>query len=921
MRPITLTMSAFGPYAGKTILELDKLGEEGLYLITGDTGAGKTTIFDAITYALYGEASGNSRDAAMFRSEYAQPETATFVELSFLCHDETYTIRRNPEYERPAKRGSGTTLQKADASLIYPDGHIVTKTRDVTNAVHEIIGIDRDQFTQVAMIAQGDFLKLLLAPTEQRIAIFRQIFNTGLYRALQNQIKEDAAALSQSCGELRTSIQQYIGGAVCGQEDVLFPMLEKAREAQLPLEEVTALLEQLIVQDETIQAQQELQCSEVGRSISAISARIAVGKETEKQRTELQSTQEALSMLVSQIREAEQAYERAQTQQPEIERLQREYAALESLLPQYDRLAKLQQASASAVEELEALRSEREQTVQTLSELERKLQCQKEELNHLASSDVEAERAVRAVQVFAEQEKELSDLKTELQQFEALQIQTQQAQADYNAAAQEAEALQEIYRRKTRSFLDAQAGILARTLAEGEPCPVCGSHSHPAPAACSEQAPDQTELETAERTAKHAQQQAADMSAVAGRLRGQAAEQERRLIETVDALLNVATLKDAAAVLMDKLEAVQTALAQAKLEKTASAQRVERAGTLRVEIADQEQQQAALQSMHVRQQTAQAQQQAVCSALDEQILSQTQQLPLPTQEAAEERMHVLDQQRIALQAAIETAEAHLQMLFRKKAALDSKAETLTTQLEQAEVVELEEAIAQLHALEAQQMELDAAAKQIVSRLDRNRAALDGVRTQSAALAAQEEKYTWLRALSNTANGMLAGKEKIMLETYVQMTYFDRILERANRRFSVMTDGQYQLCRRTEADNNRSQSGLELDVIDHYNGTMRSVKTLSGGESFKASLSLALGLSDEIQSSAGGVRLDTMFVDEGFGSLDEESLQQALRALSGLSEGHRLVGIISHVAELKEKIDRQIVVTKEKTGGSRAEIIC
>ena len=179
---------------------------------------------------------------------------------------------------------------------------------------------------------------------------------------------------------------------------------------------------------------------------------------------------------------------------------------------------------------------------------------------------------------------------------------------------------------------------------------------------------------------------------------------------------------------------------------------------------------------------------------------------------------------------------------------------------------------------------------------------------------------WLRSLSNTANGTITGREKIMLETFAQMTYFDRILIRANTRFMMMSGGQYELRRRVEADNNRSQSGLELDVIDHYNGSLRSVKTLSGGESFKASLSLALGLADEIQSAAGGVQLDTMFVDEGFGSLDEDSLQQALRVLSELSEGRRLVGIISHVGELKEKIDKQIVIKKDRAGGSRAEIV-
>ena len=921
MRPITLTMSAFGPYAGKTVLKLDKLGEEGLYLITGDTGAGKTTIFDAIAYALYGEASGSSRDAAMFRSKYALPETPTFVELTFLCRGEEYTVRRNPEYERPAKRGSRVTVQKADAVLTYPDGHVVTKTRDVTNAVREIIGIDRDQFTQVAMIAQGDFLKLLLAPTEQRIAIFRQIFNTGLYRTLQNRLKEDAAALNQSCDERRASIRQYVSGAVCAPDDALLPALEKAKTAQLPPEETALLLEQLIAQDEAAQTHQEARRSETAQERAAVTARIAVGKETKKRRAELQRAREELAALAPRINEAEQALLSARMEQPEIERLQKERAALESLLPQYDRLAQLQQEYVGAAKTLETLQSDREQTGQTLAALELQLRQQKDELASLASADLEAERAAATVQTLSEREKRLSDLKADLQRLETLRSRTEQAQADYLSAAREADARQELYRHKNRAFLDAQAGVLAGTLVNGEPCPVCGARSHPAPAVCPQEVPDQAALEAAEREAGRAQQRAAEASTVTGSLRGQMAEQENRLRQMAAELLDGATPAEAAQTLADKLAAVQTALELARLERSACKQRTERAGALRAEIPELEQRQAALQAVQMQQQSAHVQQQVVCSALDEQIQNQTQMLPYASRNAAQEQMASLEQRSAALQAAIETAKSNLQTLLQQQAGLESREETLSSQLEQAEDVDLADAAAQLQAVETRQMALDAAVKQVAARLDRNRAALAGLQTQSAALAGQEEKLAWLRSLSYTANGTLAGKEKIMLETYIQMTYFDRILERANQRLSVMTGGQYRLRRRIEAENNRSQSGLELDVIDHYNGTMRSVKTLSGGESFKASLSLALGLSDEIQSTAGGVRLDTMFVDEGFGSLDEESLRQAMRALSGLSEGHRLVGIISHVAELKEKIDRQIVVTKEKSGGSRAEIIC
>ena len=241
-------------------------------------------------------------------------------------------------------------------------------------------------------------------------------------------------------------------------------------------------------------------------------------------------------------------------------------------------------------------------------------------------------------------------------------------------------------------------------------------------------------------------------------------------------------------------------------------------------------------------------------------------------------------------------------------------------LESGQKVDIQAQQQRSDELTRQRSEAAQAQKTIHARLVTNKTALENMQEKAADLEKLEKRYTWVRALSNTVNGNLAGKEKVALETYIQMTFFDRILQRANVRLLVMSGGQYELKRRREAENNRSQSGLELDVIDHYNGSQRSVKSLSGGESFKASLSLALGLSDEIQSAAGGIRLDTMFVDEGFGSLDEESLQQAIRALTGLTEGNRLVGIISHVAELKEKIDKQIVVTKDKSGGSRVEIL-
>ena len=290
-----------------------------------------------------------------------------------------------------------------------------------------------------------------------------------------------------------------------------------------------------------------------------------------------------------------------------------------------------------------------------------------------------------------------------------------------------------------------------------------------------------------------------------------------------------------------------------------------------------------------------------------------------SKEMAQSAKTDLETKKTKLETALKNAREAFEENEKNIAAIESKIEENKKLLAGSKGIDIEKEETQQQKLREEKEKLLNLQKEVHSRKTANSSSLENIRLKSDEIKSVEEKWTWMKALSDTANGNISGKEKIMLETYIQMTYFDRIISRANRRFLVMSGGQYELKRRIEAENNRSQSGLELDVIDHYNGTIRSVKTLSGGESFKASLSLALGLSDEIQSSAGGIRLESMFVDEGFGSLDDESLSQAIKALSSLADSRRLVGIISHVGELKERIERRIVVTKDKSGGSRATI--
>ena len=1096
MRPLKLTVSAFGPYAGKVVMDLERLGEQGLYLITGDTGAGKTTIFDAITYALYGEPSGSDRDPSMFRSKYAQPETPTQVELVFSYSGKTYTVRRNPEYERPAKKGGGTTIQKADAELVLPDGRLVTKAREVNREIAGIIGLDRSQFSQIAMIAQGDFRKLLQADTKSRQEIFREIFKTRYYMVFQEKMKSEAGGLQRDCEAARASVQQYIGGVVCQEDDLLRPKVLKAQAGELPFQEAVELIQQLIDQDQAEETRRQEALDWLDGALKEVSALLGKAQEAQKVGEKLEQAQREREELLPQVEMARNVLQAEQEKMPRQEAIGKELAALEAELPRYQELSRQEDDLAALAESIAALekncgRQEEARTAQAQS-----LEAWRQELDALASVDADRERLLRereqaesrkaaltALNTQVEQwqtclqrlgegqhqrekleqqkaelsaqlaeEKEvlkadqesflataglsgekqellhrqeraherqqaLSRLLTGLDEYDAEESALQAAQRVYEQVRARSEQMEETYRRKNRAFLDEQAGVLAQSLTEGQPCPVCGSLHHPAPAQLSGGAPTETELEEAKAAWEAAQQAAQEASMAAGTQRAALKEREKQLLQAMadhidspaldtarerlavcqeEALgeltrlhqalmdleaqlvhraeleqeighreevltelegqaaklqetinlaevdrsalcgqrrqLEAALCRDLSAHLEDcPLETAPTAINQALTEimgeiallaerEQALADKLRKKQELgqQIPVAEQELRRLEEAAAKIREELAGARSRQ--KEMAGQIQARRDKLPFPNEESAREKITVLREEHQSLTHALALAQETASERQKELAAADAAMEELRRLLESAQTVDVEALQQQSQDLTRQRTEESEAQKAVHTRLVTNQTALNHIRERAADLEKLEERYRWMRALSNTVNGNLTGKEKIALETYIQMTFFDRILQRANLRLLVMSGGQYELKRRREAENNRSQSGLELDVIDHYNGSERSVKSLSGGESFKASLSLALGLSDEVQSAAGGIRLDTMFVDEGFGSLDEESLAQAIRALTGLTEGKRLVGIISHVSELKEKIDKQIIVTKEKTGGSRVEIV-
>ena len=963
MRPLKLKLSAFGPYKGVTEIDMEKLGERGLYLITGDTGAGKTTIFDAITFALFGEASGENRTAGMLRSKYAEPETPTEVEMCFRYRGQDYTVKRNPEYERPAKRGGGTTIQKADAELWLPDGAVLTKPREVDRKILEILGVNHQQFSQIAMIAQGDFLKLLLAVTKERQEIFRKLFETEYYKALQMQILSDAKRLFVEKEDARKAIEHYVQSTTADPLSPLSLELAQAHKGAMLTADVLSLLERIIADDEMRREQLETEINEASAALEKISGHLTAIGAYQKLQSDRSRTKVQLEEAEPKLDVLQKHYEAEQAREPERKELERRITVLTEMLPQYAELGTLLQAQATREKELEKLISEQAQRTAKQTKGQQQLEATKRELQTLGSVEAELATKQAAQEANARKQSELRSLQENYEALRRKQRALKTAQEDLKTAMTRFEEADASYKERNRAFLCEQAGILARDLKPGDTCPVCGhaitEESHLA--ILSEGAPTEADVQKAQKLSEQLRMEMEEKSRTAMGRKGEYEASAQHVLQQCAALLGnvkmqnpdvpeateacegtsqlsseqtaadapTGTVMVTAEALNEGYQRMQAACADAQAAAGALEAAVKelmlqakRKASFEEQIPAAEQKLEELNEQIRQAEAREIELQAAQKAAHDEIEKQQAKLPFPTEREARAEISRLDGLRTRADAALAQAEQALRAEEKTLAELRGSLQQLSEQVKTAEGAQYDAGTerAEQTRLSGLRQQRRAEADGVIARIETNKAQLTRIREGAAELSEKERHYAWMSELSNTANGTVAGSEKMTLETYIQTTYFDRILRRANTRLMIMSDAQYELVRRKSADNIKSQSGLELDVLDHYNGTLRSVKTLSGGESFKASLSLALGLSDEISSSVGGIRLDTMFVDEGFGSLDEDSLHAAIQALAELTEGHHLVGIISHVGELKQQIDKQLVVTKDRAGGSQVEVI-
>lgn len=901
-------MSAFGPYAGTVEVPFERFGEGGLYLVTGDTGAGKTTIFDAITFALYGESSGKVRDSSMLRSDYASPAQKTEVCLTFSYRGEIYKVERTPQYERAKARGEGTTKEVASATLIYPDGKVLTGVKPVTNAITELIGVDSKQFAQIVMIAQGDFLELLLADTVKRSAIFRKIFNTERIQLFQQNIKQQALEQKRNLEAKKKSVMQYVGQIVCDT-----PELQNLRDnAEVyTLKPLVNELEKAIQADEKLYNQSQINLDVIRRTLEQLSTKLDKAKECEKIKKDYEVAKQNLDLLKSKFNCLEQNLKNAQQNKPECDKLKTEIAKLENEMSIYRTLENAETQVKNASEKQNYLKDEQEKLSLQHKELKTKLSELETLINQSQNSAVELEQ-LKNIKISLDTQK--SEL-YEMEQYYKKTIKThrdyQNIQEDFKKANATYNDLNSKFLNYEQLFFSEQAGLLAKGLTENMPCPVCGSLHHPKPATLSNVEISQKQLEDAKKLAETARDNMAEISQKATQVKSvydfakeQMEKQAIKLFgenhDKIDIEIENAKQdeKNKRLECENKIKICERQLEDIKRYKNEQESKTN-------ELNINEQKQKKCQADFVTCTAELSSSKAQLETLKKQTTYSTQALAKKALLDAQNKLSIFENQ-------LEKAQTALNQANEEKIKYITLVQTLSEQLEKLPKQDIKALESRYNTLETEQKELNEQHKSRYNRITNNKFIYNNIKNGIAELEKQDKYCTMIKRLSDTANGEISGK-KLTFENYILAFYFEQVVAAANERFYSMTSGQYKLVRRKDGINGRAQGGLELDVMDFYTGKVRNVRTLSGGESFKASLSLALGLSDVIQLGAGGVEIDAMFIDEGFGSLDAESLDAAMRILESLAGDNRQIGIISHVSELRNRIERKILVTRKRQG--------
>ena len=926
MKPLKLTMSAFGSYAGKNVIDFTGQ-QQGIFLITGDTGAGKTTIFDAITYALYNQTSGGERNGNMMRSQYAQPETETYVELEFLYRGQTYRVRRNPDYKITKTLKNGKIREQKvphSVELTLPDGTVFTEKKNATDAkIIEILGLTADQFSQIVMIAQGDFLKLLYTKSDERKMIFSKLFRTDIYWKIQENLRRKSMEMDERIQENDRAFEQEKSRIIPLPESEELPLDELVERLRERLKD--ALKEQNLRRANVEELNKKItKYEEINKLFVSLEKIRQTGKELEarqaeskERRQQIENARKADKVLVAEqqnLRQQQEVEQSAQAIAKMTETLANNQEMFETLKTQLQEVEAEQKREAADIQKKMLALEQSFPSYEALQNARSEEQQAKKVWEDLGKISEES---------FHKKKAGIAALKEQQKRQEQVVEQTKKNWEQTSLSASESA---KHYEHMYEAFLKEQAGILAENLSAGCPCPVCGSTVHPDPAKLSDHAVTELEVEQAKKTRAAAEEKrdlayaAFEAEKTEKQKLAQAVEKEEAdfvLAQTIakqqrkEAEQNYVSLQKTAEQIREKL--VYPSLAEAK-KQYAAMQKALEAAEQEIERKRQKVSELAEAMNTLKgQKLAEEENQKTAKKLAAKTEKEYAKLLEKSGFVSEETYHLAilpERSRSKLEREEKEYESQClrqqseQKLLEKQ--VSGKTYTDTTELNE-----------QLKAEKQALKEAEKTYMELHTAYENDRSVLQNCAVYLEKGKKLESEDQVIKSLSKTANGRLSGSAKIDFETYIQRQYFKQIIHEANKRLLTMSNHQFILKLKEEANTGRkTNEGLDLSVYSLVTDSERDVKTLSGGESFLAALAMALGLSDIVEWSAGAIHPDMMFIDEGFGSLDAQSRQQAIEVLAELAGDSRMVGIISHVTELKEQIDRKLVVSRTDKG-SRA----
>ena len=926
MKPLKLTMSAFGSYAGKNVIDFTGQ-QQGIFLITGDTGAGKTTIFDAITYALYNQTSGGERNGNMMRSQYARPETETYVELEFLYRGQTYRVRRNPDYKITKTLKNGKIREQKvphSVELTLPDGTVFPEKKNATDAkIIEILGLTADQFSQIVMIAQGDFLKLLYTKSDERKMIFSKLFRTDIYWKIQENLRRKSMEMDERIQENDRAFEQEKSRIIPLPESEELPLDELVERLRERLKD--ALKEQNLRRANVEELNKKItKYEEINKLFRSLEKIRQTGKELEarqaeskERRQQIENARKADKVLVAEqqnLRQQQEVEQSAQAIAKMTETLANDQEMFESLKTQLQESEAKQKREAADIQKKMLALEQSFPSYEALQNARSEEQQDKKVWEDLGKTSEES---------FHKKKAGIAALKEQQKQQEQVVEQTKKNWEQTSLSASESA---KHYEHMYEAFLKEQAGILAENLSAGCPCPVCSSTVHPDPAKLSDHAVTELEVEQAKKTRAAAEEKrdlayaAFEAEKTEKQKLAQAVEKEEAdfvLAQTIakqqrkEAEQNYVSLQKIAEQIREKL--VYPSFAEAK-KQYAAMQKALAAAEQEIERKRQKVSELAEAMNTLKgQKLAEEENQKTAKKLAAKTEKEYAKLLEKSGFVSEETYHLAilpERSRSKLEREEKEYESQClrqqseQKLLEKQ--VSGKTYTDTTELNE-----------QLKAEKQALKEAEKTYMELHTAYENDRSVLQNCAVYLEKGKKLESEDQVIKSLSKTANGRLSGSAKIDFETYIQRQYFKQIIHEANKRLLTMSNHQFILKLKEEANTGRkTNEGLDLSVYSLVTDSERDVKTLSGGESFLAALAMALGLSDIVERSAGAIHPDMMFIDEGFGSLDAQSRQQAIEVLGELAGDSRMVGIISHVTELKEQIDRKLVVSRTDKG-SRA----